>query len=413
MEVYPKELAMLKDFFKLAARNLKRRGVRSWLTLLGIFIGVAAVVSLITLGQGLRAAVNSQFGVSSTEIITIQAGGISLGPPGSGAVNPIKKSDVEAIRNLDSIELAVGRIIPTVKIEYNDELEIGYAASVPDGDERKFIYEQTDIEIESGRFLEDGDGKKVMLGINFYTGKAGFDRAVKPGQTIQIEGEDFDVSGITKTKGSFLLDNAIWVNEAVLEELIGNGEDVDIIVAKVKNKDLMDKAKEDIEKLMRQRRDVKKGEEDFNVETPESALATVNQILGGIQAFILVIASVSIIVGAIGIINTMTTSVLERRKEIGIMKAVGARNSDIFIQFMIESGLMGFLGGFAGVLIGIIIGVLGSLAINNYIGAATTPQINFVLVTGALLASFAIGSISGIVPAMKAARQNPVEVLRD
>ena len=141
-------------------------------------------------------------------------------------------------------------------------------------------------------------------------------------------------------------------------------------------------------------------------------LSTVNQILAGIQAFIVLIAFVSILVGAIGIINTMATAVLERRKEIGIMKAIGARNSDIFTQFLIEAGLLGLVGGLLGVLAGLGISYLGILGINNFTGSSVKPAINFTLVLGSLFGSSLIGAISGLAPAMNAARQNPVEALR-
>jgi putative ABC transport system permease protein len=141
-------------------------------------------------------------------------------------------------------------------------------------------------------------------------------------------------------------------------------------------------------------------------------MESVNSILGAIQAFIIIIASISILVGVIGIVNTMTTSVLERRKEIGIMKAIGAKNSQVFMQFFVESGLMGLVGGALGVIVGMIIGYAGTLGINNFLGAEAVPQINFFLIFFTLLGSFLIGSIAGIIPAMSAARQNPVEALR-
>jgi putative ABC transport system permease protein len=154
------------------------------------------------------------------------------------------------------------------------------------------------------------------------------------------------------------------------------------------------------------------GEEDFEVSTPEAMMETVNSVLGGVQAFIIIIASISILVGALGIVNTMTTSVLERRKEIGIMKAIGATNFQIFLQFFFESGLLGFVGGLVGVIIGTLIGVVGVMGINGFIGSELTPSIDFVLIGGALVGSFVVGAIAGIVPAMNAAKQNPVEALR-
>ena len=404
---------MISDFFSLPLKNLKHRGIRSWLTLLGIFIGIMAVVSLITLGSGLKTAVMSQFGVSSTEIITVQAGGLTgYGPPGTGVVNPLTEEDVEEIQKLSSVERVIPRYVPSGKLEFNQKVIFGFAMSIPEGENRKFVYNQLDIEAETGRLLKDGDNNKVVLGYNFYVDKVGLGKKITPGSTIILQDKKFQVVGITKKKGSFILDNVVYVNEAPLKELMNISDEVDIIVVQVKNKDVMERAKEDIEKLLRKRRDVKKGEEDFEVQTPEASLATVNSILGGVQIFIIVIASMSILVGSIGIVNTMTTSVLERKKQIGIMKAIGARNSDIFYQFFIEAGLMGLIGGIFGVIFGLLVGYLGIAGINSFIGATTQPRIDLIFIALVLFGSFLIGSISGIAPAMRAARQKPVEVLR-
>ena len=181
---------------------------------------------------------------------------------------------------------------------------------------------------------------------------------------------------------------------------------------KVKDKDLMERSKLEIEKVMRKQRDVKEGEEDFEVSTPDAILSQVNDILGGIQAFIIIIASVSIIVGAVGIVNTMTTSVLERRKEIGIMKAIGAKNSQIFLQFFIESGMLGLVGGLIGIIIGVLVGWTGIYGINQFLGSEAAPNLNFIFLGSVLLGSFIIGAAAGTGPALQAAKQDPVEALR-
>ncbi len=405
---------MKSDYYVLAWKNLRRRGIRSWLTLLGIIIGITAVVSLISLGDGLKTAVNSQFGVGSTELISVQAGGISgYGPPGSGVVNPLTWADVDAIQKLDTIELAIGRNVETVKLDYNNLLTIGFAASIPEGLKGNKLYEWLEIKPLEGRLISDGDTNKVVLGNDFINGdKNGFGKRIEVGDSINIQGKDFRVVGIMQKKGSFILDKVILVMEKPLKELVNSGESVDIIAVKVKDKDLMDKSQLQIEKLMRDRRNVKEGEEDFEVSTPQAALESINQILTGIQIFIVLIASIAIFVGAVGIVNTMTTSVLERVKEIGIMKAIGARNSDIFFQFFIEAGLLGFIGGVIGVLFGLGIGFLGIQGINSFIGATTNMKVDFVLIFATLLGSFLIGSISGIAPAIRAAKLNPVEALR-
>ncbi len=404
---------MIKDYFVLAFKNVKHRGVRSWLTLLGIFIGVTAVVALISLGNGLQLAVASQFGISATEVITVQASGIEYGPPGSGAVTPLNVKDLEAIEKLSSVKIAARRNIGTIKFEYKDIVDFSYAASTPDGDYRKFMYELMDIESLMGRLLKDGDVGKVFLGYNYYAKDMGWgEKKLTHGKTISLQDKNFEVVGILEKQGSFIFDNAVFMNEKDMENLLGYGDNVDIILVQPINKEVMDKAKKDIEKLMRNRRDVKVGEEDFTVSTPEAALSTVNSILGGVQAFIVIIASISIFIGAIGIINTMTTSVLERKKEIGIMKAIGAKNNQIFMQFFIESGVLGLIGGIIGSIFGIALGIAGISGINSFLGSELIFQIDLWLIGIALFGSFSIGALAGILPAMNAAKLNPVDALK-
>lgn len=404
---------MIGDYFSLSLKNLRHKGLRSWLTILGILIGIMSVVALISLGNGLKTAVNSQFGVGSTEVISIQAGGLNAyGPPGSGAGNPLTVKDLDEVKKVSGVKRAVRRNIPSGKLEFNNKAIFGFAADVPDGEDRKFVYEEIDVKPIQGRMLQDGDTDKVVLGYNFYVDKVGLDKKVEIGNKITIQGKKFEVVGILDKKGSFIWDNIVLMNAKPLEELMKYGDEVDIIAVQVRDKDQIEQVKTEIEKALRRSRNVNVGEEDFEVSTPAQSLATVNSLLTGIQIFIFIIASISIIVGAIGIVNTMTTSVLERKKEIGIMKAIGAKNSDIFGIFFVESGLMGLIGGGIGVILGVLIGYGGTLGLNSWLGASTQPNISFILIFAALTASFLIGSIAGIIPALKAARQNPVEALR-
>jgi putative ABC transport system permease protein len=402
------------EYFAIAFKNLKRRGIRSWLTLLGIVIGITAVVALVSLGDGLKAAVNSQFGVSNTEVITIQAGGVSgYGPPGSGVVKPLTTDDERAIERVNNVRYAIGRIIESLKIRFNSKTQIGFATNVPSGVKANYFYENTQLESETGRLLYEQDVNKIVIGNDFSVAeKSGFDKAVQVGDNLLLNNKSFRVIGILKKEGSFIWDKIILMNEKELKDLMNNTDNLDLIAVRVKDKNLMDQTKEDLEKMLRKRRDVKVGQEDFEVSTPEAMLSMVNSILNGVQAFIVLIALISIFIGAVGIVNTMTTSVLERTKEIGIMKAIGARNSDIFLQFFTEAGLLGFVGGVIGVIFGEAIGFLGIKAINNFLGATTPVGIDPMFIVITLLGSFFIGSISGIAPAMRAASLNPVEALR-
>jgi len=404
----------MKEYFVLASKNLRKREIRSALTLLGIFVGIAAVVSLISLGNTLKATINSQFDNISPDIISVQAGGISgVGAPGIGVSNPLTESDAEAIERIGSVEFAVSRNIETIMAEFNDKVSFLSVGSLPDNDRLDDIYHQQNIEAASGRLLRANERGRILIGANLASGKNnGFEKDLKVGDELIIKQQEFLVTGILEKKGSFIVDNAVYMNEKQLKDLNDLGEKVDVITVKAKSVELVDVTKQEIEKLLRERRDVKIGEEDFEVSTSESVLASVNQILMGVQIFIVIIASMSIVVGAIGIANTMTTSVLERRKEIGTMKAVGARNEDIFYQFFVEAGLLGFVGGLIGVLLGEGISYFGTFVLNQAIGISTKPHISWILIFGSLAGSFLIGAVSGIIPAMRAAKQNPVEAIR-
>lgn len=400
------------NYFILAYRNLRKKGVRSYLTLLGICIGILAVVSLITIGSGLKLAVTSQFGVSDTELITVTASGGSYGPPGYDTIVPLTTNELNEIKKLSSVKSAIGRVIMSGSFEFNDKVIFGYSTNIPHGEDRNVFYEQIEANPLIGRLPKEEDSGKVFLGYNFYANKVGLEKPILPGNKIEINGKEFEVVGILEKKGSLLVDNLVFMNEDDSQNLFDYGNELNIIAVLSKDKDNIEKTKEDIEKLLRRLRDVKVGSEDFTVSTPEASMKQVNSVLNAIQIFIILIASISIIIGIIGIINTMTTSILERKKEIGIMKAIGAKNSQIFMQFFVESGFLGLIGGGIGVLFGIALGYFGVVGINNFIGGNVQPKISFFLIFFALIGSFIIGAAAGIIPAMKAAKQNPVEALR-
>jgi putative ABC transport system permease protein len=406
---------MISDLFSLASKNIKRRGLRSWLTLLGIFIGVTAVVALISLGNILQLAVSSQLGLDTNEFITVQAGGLSgYGPPGSNVVDPLREDDANAIERLGSAKNTIKRNMVSTKIEFNEIIDYKYAGSLPNNKkDLDLVYAQRGLDIFEGRVMSPSDSGKIILGYNFYNKKENWGgKQITPGKTVYVNDEKFQVIGILTKEGSLIKDNMVLMNEDDMGDIFDYGDEVDVIVVEPENKDKIQKTKEDIEELLRKRRGVKKGEEDFEVSTPEATLSTVNNLLKGVQIFIAIIALISVFIGAIGIVNTMTTSVLERKREIGVMKSVGAKNKHIFLQFFIESSLLGLVGGVAGVLFGTLIGFAGAIAMNNFAGTEVTPEINLILILSVLAGSFLIGGIAGIIPALNAAKQNPVEALR-
>jgi putative ABC transport system permease protein len=403
---------MIYDYFKLAFTSLSHRRLRSWLTMIGIFIGIASIIALIGLGEGLRNAITSQFNFLGTDILTIQASGLNIGPPGSGATTPLKDNLVVGLRKINGVEAAINRYIEAGTIDFNDRQNIGYVVSMPSGQDRRTIEESGNLKIFQGRLLKDGDNNGIVLG-NDFSKDTTFGKGIKVSDRIQVNGKLFTVIGILEKKGSFIFDSAIYMNEKPLLDLFGDTGNTDAIYVKVRDVNNIASVQANVEKFLRKERNVKKGQEDFTVQTPQKMLESLNSAVFAVQLFVYIIALVSLVVGGIGIMNTMYTAVLERKKEIGIMKAIGARNSAIFILFFIESGFLGMIGGLIGVILGagIAYGIagLGSLVLGSDLIQAS---VSVYIMSGALIFSFLLGTFFGVIPALQAAKLQPVEALK-
>lgn len=404
---------MLADYVSLGLKNLRKRRLRSVLTMIGIFIGIATVVSLIALGQGLRDAVSSQFNLLGADRLIISAKGGGFGPPGQGVAAELTDDDLAVVRNSRYVELAAGRLIEPAQVEFNDKQRPHFVGSLPqEPDERRLVLGVVNADPAAGRWPKPEDGLRVMIGSDLSDPDL-FGKPVQVGNSLLINGRRAEVVGVLEKTGSVQFDDSIFMNEDAMRDLFDIPDRQDAIVAEVVSVDQVDLAKETITKNLRSSRGVDERKEDFTVETSGELLASFDTILGGVTAFLVGIAGISIIVGGIGIMNTMYTAVLERRREIGIMKAVGGRNGDVLAIFLFESGLLGTLGG----LIGVLLGWLLSLAVVVAGTAALGPgllqaNITPTLVFGSLLFSFAIGAIAGTLPAYEASKLPPVEALR-
>ena len=378
--------------------------------MIGIFIGIAAVVALISLGQGLQEYIEEEFEQLGSDKIIIRPKG--LGPPGSAGPNLILTGkDLKVIENVRGVKWAMGFLIKQGQAIYKDEAGIGFATGI-DPTESEQLAEIQTWEIKEGRFLKEGDKYKVVLGYNHIYGD-NWDRPMDIGSTIQVEGVDFKVVGVMEKIGNPIDDSLIYMTKEVLREILDVEDEESQILVKTAAGFEPSEVADTIERKLRRSRGEKEGQETFNVQTSEQLLDTFQNIFNVIQAVFVGIAAISLLVGGIGIMNTMYTSVLERTKEIGTMKAIGAKNSDILTLFLIESGLLGLVGGIIGILIGAGLGK-GT----EYIAAASigTPLVRAVfplwLIGGALAFSFGIGSASGILPAIQASKLRPAEALR-
>lgn len=404
---------MVKEHFKLASKNLRRRGLRSWLTMLGIFIGIASVVALISLGGALRAAVEGQFGSMGPDRLMVQNSGSGFGPPGSTSVRKLNSHDVDLIKKVNGVEVVVSRLIRVVKVDYNGAVTFKYAASLPnDKKQVDLIYETLDTQLLDGQLVLAGENNKVVLG-NDYTTTNDFGKALKVNNKITIQGQDFRIKGILQKSSSIINNQLITMSEKDMKGLLNISDEIDIISLKVKPGVNAEKVASDIGNALRKDRNEKVGEEDFSVTTPTQSLQTINTILTIINIIVTGIAAISLIVGGIGIANTMYTSVLERTKEIGIMKAIGAQNSDILLIFLIEAGLLGLIGGLVGAGIGLGFAMLVAYAAKGFLGnSGFIVVVSWPLLIFSVSFAFLLGAGSGVAPALQASKLRPVDALR-
>ncbi|MEK6895741.1 MAG: ABC transporter permease, partial [Nanoarchaeota archaeon] len=284
---------------------------------------------------------------------------------------------------------------------------------LPDNSKKAdFVYDSFNIKTQEGRLLNSNDRNKILLGSDIAKTKS-FDKDLRVGSKITIEGKNFEIVGILEPTGTFQVNNAIIIPTKDLQEVLGIEDEWDVIGLQVEDKNEIEQIAQTIENRIRQDRNEKLGEESFSVETPAQVLSSVNTILNIINIIIIGIAAISLFVGAVGITNTMYTSVLERRKEIGIMKAIGAKNSDVLLIFLIEAGLLGLMGGIIGVILGMglswIIAYIAAQALGTNLFQAA---FSLWLIASCLGFGFLIGAISGTLPALQASKTNVVDALR-
>lgn len=376
--------------------------------MLGIFIGIAAVVALVSLGQGVQKAVNEQFEKLGVDKIIVTPKGTFMGVGGTGLVS-LGKEDLKTIKKTVGVEEVSGLLMRTGEIEFKDQVRYFMVTGMP-GDEGKELFGDI-YEVEFGRDLKKDEKYKVVLGKLYREGSV-FVPNVKLGDKIEINDVELKVIGFYKSFGNTEDDKAIVILEDVMREVFGIEEEYDWIMAKVSKEEDVDKVVERVEKELRKARGLEEGKEDFSIQTFKELMESYSTILNIIQIFLLGIAAISLVVGGIGIMNTMYTAVLERTKEIGVMKSVGAKNSDILIIFLIESGILGLVGGGVGIVLGI--GLSKLVEFLAAIAGYGMIQVSFpwYLIVGTLMFSFLVGSISGVLPARKASKLKPVDALR-
>ncbi len=402
---------MISDYFFFAINGIRQRKLRSWLTMFGIFIGIAAVVSLISIGQGLQVFISEQFELLGSDKIIVEPK--TLGPPGSVTSESliITKQDLQDIEDIRGVEWAIGYLMKTTPISFKEQTEVGFTIGVVP-DELETILQSQPYGLEDGQLLKSGDKYKAIVGNNFVYGDV-FEEPVELRDSIEIEGYDFKVIGVFEKSGNPYDDGAVYVPQDTLREILNAPNEESQILVKVQEGYDVNEVADRIRTELRKSRGEKEGQETFNVNTSEQLLNSFSSIFSVVTAVLVGIAAISLLVGGIGIMNTMYTSVLERTKDIGTMKAIGAKNSDVLLIFLIESGFLGLVGGAIGVVLGIGIAKLVEVIAQQALGSnLLQASVTLPIVLGALLFSFLTGAASGVLPARQAAGLNPVDALR-
>ncbi|PIR72350.1 MAG: hypothetical protein COU42_01660 [Candidatus Nealsonbacteria bacterium CG10_big_fil_rev_8_21_14_0_10_36_24] len=401
---------MLKEYIKIAIRSLKTRPIRSWLTMLGVIIGVFLIVSLMSLSEGIKTALMNQLKMMGKDLIMVFPGEINDMATMMGGGLELTEDDIDAVKKTEGVEKIVPMDYKGEAVRHEGRVKTILINGVSFEDGIDILKSDFGWSMKEGNWPSLGK-KEIIVGSAVPTDLF---PGMKVGNEVVINGRKFIVSGALKSLGNKQDDSTITVDLDLFKDITGERKGAKFILARVKQDYEVDEVVENIKsELLKTRKRIRGLDSpSFSVLSSEKVADIVSSILGMIQIAIFGFASIAIIVGGIGIMNTMYTSIHERIREIGIMKAVGAKNRNITAIFLIESGFFGLFGGLGGMVLGLGLAKVVEFAIkttgNLYLQASITPQ----LIIFSLGFSFLVGCIAGYLPARSASKLKPVDALR-
>jgi len=398
---------MIRESFEIALDTFKHRKLSSILTVLGIVIGIAAIISLVSIGTGMQEALGEALEGMGSDKIMIMPGSLD-DMSGFAAIttDSLIDKDVEIIEDISGVKVAAGMLMKSLPIKFDDEVKSSYVTGLSGEKADKLFLEMEIFEINEGRPYKEGDSKVIVVGSRFADDI--FEEDVNVGDTLYIKNTKFKVIGNLKSIGNDEDDSNILIPLNDMRELVGGKDSLTMVWAQVSNPSNIDSVAEKIEKKMED----KYGENTISTITSGQMAEMMDGIFSTISFVIGGIASIAMIVAGVGIANTMFTSVMERTKEIGVMKAIGATNMDVVQIFLVEAALLGLLGGVIGVSLGLLISYGITFAAGDSLGVAFEATVTNDMILFSLGFSLFVGIISGIYPARRAARLQPIEALR-
>ena len=396
---------------RIALRGLRANRLRSLLTTLGIVIGVAAVIVLVALGNGIQSGFNDVFGSLATQITVTPDQGATRG----GTARPLTDADVEALDDRTSAPdvASVTPVVGGTALLQTDDGE-QYRAAIT-GSTAGYL-EVTDRELLVGRSIDEAqarsNAKVVVLGPNPVAELFAGDAVAALGQELRIGRTSFRVIGVVASDGQ-QDDVAIMPLGAARSYLLGGGDDVSTIVVRATTVAAVPAALAQVTTILSDRHDIADpADRDFNAQAMQNLLDQSTQFLSFLTLFTSAVAGISLVVGGIGVANIMLVTVTERTREIGIRKAIGARRRAILQQFLLEAMLLAGLGGLIGILIGVGISTTAAALLPQFVPGFPAPSVSIDSVVLSFSISLLIGLVAGGYPANRAARLRPIEALR-
>jgi putative ABC transport system permease protein len=411
-------MKLYRLFFE-ALESLNANKLRSMLTVLGIVIGVAAVIAMLSIGRGAEASITSRIESMGTNLIYVTPGSTSESgvQSASGSAGTLTLDDADALAEVTDVVGVASVTNSMVQVVYQSQnTRTRLMGVTPD-------YEMVgSLTLEDGEFITESDQNArslvVVLGSDvadaLFGGSAG---AV--GQKVRLNGQPYKVIGVLASKGGtgFMnQDDQVFIPlSTALYRLVGGARFrgssvISQIIVKASDSKVVDQVMNDVTLLMRERHETVEGADDFTVTSQEATLEAATEVSDTLTIFLGGIAGISLAVGGIGIMNIMLTTVTERTHEIGLRKAIGAKRRDILLQFLVESMVLSLAGGLIGVAFGW--GAAHLMGQIQFSGSTITPVVGLDSVLLATLFSMAVGLFFGIYPATRAARLQPVEALR-
>ncbi|TSC89171.1 MAG: ABC-type antimicrobial peptide transport system, permease component [Parcubacteria group bacterium Gr01-1014_3] len=401
----------ISDILHETYRALTSNKVRSSLTTLGIVIGIASVISMVSIGQGAQGVIQSSIEGLGSNLLTIFPGVVQPGrgivSSGRGSAQSLKNEDVNILRAVEG----VASVAPELSRRFQIVSQVGNNTNSTVfgvGPEYTIV---KNLKLSSGVFINENQSRSLArVAVLGATAAADLFGEVDPvGKTVRIGGINFKVIGLLEAKGGAGFggqDDAVFVPLSTMQKILVGDNYLSTVSVSVADKDLMAQVKDEVTFVLAMKHRVDPAEPDFSIISQADILGTLNQVTTTFTMFLAFVAGISLLVGGIGIMNMMLTTVTERTREIGLRKAIGAKKLDISRQFLAEALMLTFMGG----LIGIILGWLISVAVSTFAGIATSVSLMAIIIAFGVCA--AIGIIFGYYPARRAANLNPIEALR-